>query len=74
MAGPPPDPGDERGELVWGLVLDSPVFTAEAEIRWLDHCESRPRRAAVDRKPAGQDPQGRLVSTSSTDSQTEAHR
>jgi hypothetical protein len=36
-------------ELAWGLVLDSLVFTAEAEIRWLDHCESRLRRAAHDR-------------------------
>ena len=35
-------------ELAWGLVLDSLVFTAEAEIRWLDHCEARLRRAAVE--------------------------
>lgn len=32
-------------ELAWGLVLDSLVFAAEAEIRWLDHCEVRLRRA-----------------------------
>jgi len=32
-------------ELAWGLVLDSLVFAAEAEIRWLDHCEARLRRA-----------------------------
>jgi DNA-binding PadR family transcriptional regulator len=37
------------GDLAWSLVLDSLVFAAEAEIRWLDHCESRLRRAAVDR-------------------------
>jgi hypothetical protein len=30
-------------------VLDSLVFSAEAEIRWLDHCEARLRRAASDR-------------------------
>ncbi|TQK68437.1 MULTISPECIES: PadR family transcriptional regulator [unclassified Nocardioides] len=36
------DPAD----LAWSLVLDSLVFGAEAEIRWLDHCESRLRRAA----------------------------
>jgi hypothetical protein len=41
--------GDEPQELAWGLVLDSLVFTAEAEIRWLDHCEARLRRAALDR-------------------------
>jgi hypothetical protein len=41
--------GDEPQELAWGLVLDSLVFTAEAEIRWLDHCEARLRRAALER-------------------------
>ncbi len=39
--------GDDRGELAWGLVLDSLVFSAEAEIRWLDHCEARLRRHAA---------------------------
>jgi len=43
--------GDGQAELAWGLVLDSLVFAAEAEIRWLDHCEARLRRAAVDRPP-----------------------
>jgi len=28
-------------ELPWLLVLDSLVFAAEAEVRWLDHCEAR---------------------------------
>ena len=36
----------DRADLAWGLVLDSLVFAAEAEIRWLDHCEARLRRAA----------------------------
>ena len=40
----PADPAD----LAWSLVLDSLVFAAEAEIRWLDHCEARLRRAAVE--------------------------
>jgi DNA-binding PadR family transcriptional regulator len=52
--------GDEPQELAWGLVLDSLVFTAEAEIRWLDHCEARLRRAALGRasgaQPAPADP------------------
>jgi DNA-binding PadR family transcriptional regulator len=39
-------------ELAWSLVLDSLVFAAEAEIRWLDHCEARLRRAAVERRHA----------------------
>ncbi|QCX26214.1 PadR family transcriptional regulator [Nocardioides jishulii] len=42
------DPTSVEG-LALGLVLDSLVFDAEAEIRWLDHCESRLRRAAADR-------------------------
>ena len=39
---------DEPEDLAWSLVLDSLVFDAEAEIRWLDHCEARLRRAAVE--------------------------
>lgn len=30
----------EDAELPWRLVLDSLIFQAEAELRWLDHCES----------------------------------
>jgi DNA-binding PadR family transcriptional regulator len=40
------EPGDD---LAWSLVLDSLVFRAEAEIRWLDHCEARVARAAAAR-------------------------
>ncbi|WP_426505155.1 PadR family transcriptional regulator [Dactylosporangium sp. McL0621] len=33
--------GAERpGDLPWRLVLDAMVFQAEAELRWLDHCEA----------------------------------
>ena len=39
----------EPQDLAWSLVLDSLVFNAEAEIRWLDHSEARVRRAAGDR-------------------------
>ena len=39
----------EPADMAWSLVLDSLVFAAEAEIRWLDHCEARLRRAAVER-------------------------
>jgi DNA-binding PadR family transcriptional regulator len=34
------------GDLAWTLVLDSLIFAAEAEIRWLDHSEARLARAA----------------------------
>ncbi len=40
---------EDTSDLAWGLVLDSLVFSAEAEIRWLDHCEARLRRAASER-------------------------
>ncbi|TDC87556.1 PadR family transcriptional regulator [Actinomadura sp. 7K507] len=29
-----------RGDHAWRLVLESMVFQAEAEVRWLDHCEA----------------------------------
>ena len=28
-------------DLSWRLVLESMIFRAEAEVRWLDHCEAR---------------------------------
>ena len=55
-AGADPD-GPE--ELIWSLVVDSMIFAAEAEVRWLDHTEQRlalhPRHAMAlalsDEKP-----------------------
>lgn len=38
---------DPAEDLSWLLVLDGLVFQAEAEIRWLDHCEARLARAAA---------------------------
>src|SRR4051812_9304831 len=52
----PGDPGpsadQESADMAWSLVLDSLVFAAEAEVRWLDHCEARLRRAQLERRPA----------------------
>ncbi|MDG4823640.1 PadR family transcriptional regulator [Asanoa sp. WMMD1127] len=31
---------DQPGDLSWRLILDAMVFQAEAEVRWLDHCEA----------------------------------
>jgi len=62
--------GDEPGELAWGLVLDSLVFTAEAEIRWLDHCEARLRRAAHDRRTSPVEPASAVEPVETT----KAHR
>lgn len=40
-------------ELAWSLVLDNLVFSAEAEVRWLDHVEARVTRAARERARTG---------------------
>ncbi len=37
----------EPDDLAWRLVLDAMIFRAEAEIRWLDHCESSLSRHAL---------------------------
>jgi len=39
-AGEPSGDG-ARADVAWTLVLDSLVFAAEAEVRWLDHVEAR---------------------------------
>ncbi|QAY64649.1 PadR family transcriptional regulator [Xylanimonas allomyrinae] len=39
--------------LAWSLVLDSLVFAAEAEVRWLDHVEATVTRAASAGTPVG---------------------
>ncbi|MEU6859427.1 PadR family transcriptional regulator [Glycomyces sp. NPDC046736] len=41
---------EERAELAWRLVLESMIFRAEAEIRWLDHTEAVVARAAREPK------------------------
>jgi len=49
---------DEATDHAWLLVLESMIFHAEAEIRWLDHCEVRlvrlpaPAAAAPSEAPA----------------------
>ena len=37
---------DEPRDMPWLLVVDSLIFQAEAEVRWLDHCEARLARFA----------------------------
>jgi DNA-binding PadR family transcriptional regulator len=46
---------EEPADLAWSLVLDALVFDAEAEVRWLDHCEARLRRAGIDRADVRRD-------------------
>jgi DNA-binding PadR family transcriptional regulator len=57
----PPRPED----LSWRLILDAMVFQAEAEVRWLDHCEA----SLVRYRPS---PPARL--TDDADRPEEAHR
>lgn len=45
---PTSPPGkDSGGDLAWSLVLDHLIFSAEAELRWLDHVEGRLQREAA---------------------------
>jgi DNA-binding PadR family transcriptional regulator len=59
-------------DLSWRLVLDAMVFQAEAEVRWLDHCEAslvrytppaRPAATTTDPSPVSQEqaPLGRTA-------------
>ena len=41
------DNPESSEELAWLLVIDSMIFAAEAEVRWLDHSETRLARAVA---------------------------
>ncbi|MEU1618461.1 PadR family transcriptional regulator [Streptomyces sp. NPDC005722] len=43
-----PEPASDRPEdVAWVLVLEQLIFQTEAEVRWLDHCETRLVRVAA---------------------------
>jgi DNA-binding PadR family transcriptional regulator len=48
-------------DLSWLLVADSLIFMAEAEVRWLDHCEARLARAQADLTPPPSEPQAKAT-------------
>ncbi|MEU0934866.1 MULTISPECIES: PadR family transcriptional regulator [unclassified Embleya] len=48
-----------QDDMAWQLVLESLIFHAEAEVRWLDHCEARLARRAAEREPAAPAPDER---------------
>ncbi len=49
-------------DLAWDLVIENLIFTAEAELRWLDHVESRvTAQPRVRRKPAAVATEGERV-------------
>lgn len=43
----PQDDGEVNHDLAWLLVLENLIFTAEAEVRWLDHVETRLHRESL---------------------------
>jgi DNA-binding PadR family transcriptional regulator len=45
---------DEASDAAWLLVLDSMIFRSEAEVRWLDHSETRLARMSQRRTAAGE--------------------
>ena len=44
---------DAAADLAWALVLDALIFQAEAELRWLDHCETQLAEMPTARLPVG---------------------
>lgn len=57
------------GDLPWLLVLDSLVFVAEAEVRWLDHCEAR-----LARRPRASGPTSAATPAPATKPEQEVRR
>lgn len=54
-------------DLAWSLVLDSLIFSAEAEVRWLDHVEATVTRAqAAGTRETGPAPSGHGSTPSAT--------
>lgn len=60
--------GADRGasDHAWLLVLENHIFTAEAEIRWLDHVEASLIRRARDRELASAQPDPAALDSSET--------
>jgi DNA-binding PadR family transcriptional regulator len=56
-----------RDEVAWLLVLEQLIFQAEAEARWLDHCETRLVRLA---EAAATEPEPEARTTGRTASRT----
>lgn len=61
-------PGN-RDEVAWLLVLEQLIFQAEAEARWLDHCEARLVRLA---EAAARDPEPETRTANHTQARTPA--
>lgn len=54
----------DANDAAWLLVLDSLIFSTEAEVRWLDHCEGwMAQRSAAGRKSTKPGPGAQLTQT-----------
>jgi DNA-binding PadR family transcriptional regulator len=62
---------DEPGDLAWRLVLDAMVFRSEAEVRWLNHCESSLARYST-ATPSSNSDAGDRDADSATDRATDS--
>ena len=60
--------GPGADDLSWSLVLESMRYHAEAEVRWLDHCETALARAARHRN--GAEPDSKERDSAGTDSRS----
>ena len=47
---------NKQNDTAWLLVLDAMIFRAEAEVRWLDHSETRLARSRSRRAPSAHTP------------------
>jgi DNA-binding PadR family transcriptional regulator len=65
---------DQPAELAWRLVLDAMVFQAEAEVRWLDHCEASLARYPSPPPASSPDPQARPATDADTEVEQEVPR
>jgi DNA-binding PadR family transcriptional regulator len=61
----------QPADLSWLLVLDAMIFQAEAEVRWLDHCEASLIRHAV---PASEPPHAVPAGDAPAPARAESHR
>jgi hypothetical protein len=52
---------EKPADLSWRLVLDAMLFQAEAEVRWLDHCEASLARYSAPRLAAAVPDDGEAV-------------
>ena len=55
---------DRPADLSWRLVVDAMVFQAEAEVRWLDHCEASLVRHSRTKVPQPDPAPGHVAATS----------